>query len=124
MSSSVPSVVAAAAASAAARGVALVMGVGPGVGAAVIRQFRSAGFIAVGLSRSATSKYKAAFTDDKDIHLFDCDAGSEASVAGVVETVESTLGPIEFLCFNVGGSGGFKRTTFLETRRGRLPEQL
>ena len=112
----------------AAAKVALILGAGPGLGSALIRKLRQAQFIVAGASRSAASKASKTpgggeFGSDPGVKLFDVDAGDEAKVSDLVHTVESTLGPISFCCFNVGGSGSFAdRKPVIETDLAALEE--
>lgn len=88
--------------------VALIIGCGPGLGSALVRKFRSAGFLVAGASRSAASKADSSeFRADGGVRLFDVDASSEDAVSALVGKVEAELGAINFCCFNVGGSASF-----------------
>lgn len=95
-----------------AKGVALILGAGPGLGSALVRRFRAASFTVAAASRTLASKAAAApgggeFGADAGVKLFDVDASDEGSVAALVQRIESDLGPISFCCFNVGGAQSF-----------------
>lgn len=88
--------------------VALIIGCGPGLGSALVRKFRSAGFLVAGASRTAATKASTSeFKADPAVKLFDLDASNEAAVESLVGKVEAEMGPINFACFNVGGSTSF-----------------
>lgn len=91
--------------------VALIMGAGPGLGAALVRSFRRADYLVAAASRSATNPegVRAAFAGDAGVTWHDVDAGDEAAVAALVAGVESGVGPVEVCVFNVGGSDTFVR---------------
>lgn len=101
--------------------VALIIGVGPGLGSALVRKLRQASFVVAGCSRSAASKARSApgggeFGSDAGVKLFDVDAADESKVSELVRTVEADIGPISLAVFNVGGSGSFNdRKPVIET---------
>ena len=90
--------------------VAVVAGVGPGLGASLVRQFTSAGITVVAAARNATQ-----LTGLKDelgdrVHLHDCDLTSEEAVSRLFERADS-LGHLEAAIYN---AGAFKRARVLD----------
>ena len=94
--------------------VALVAGAGDYLGSAIMRRFAREGFHAVGTRRrgdleTTVKTIEAAGGTATGIHN---DARDEAQVAGLVERVESEIGPIEVFVYNIGGNVRF---SILET---------
>jgi NAD(P)-dependent dehydrogenase (short-subunit alcohol dehydrogenase family) len=91
---------------------AVVIGVGPGLGGALVRTFASEGYTVVAAARSASTL--PAFegrTDAGRIVPIDCDATEPADVEAVFEKA-AALGPTEVVVFN---AGAFVRGSILET---------
>ncbi len=90
-----------------AAGVALVVGAGDATGGAIARRFARGGLTACAVRRDAT-KLQPLLDEIRAAggvaHGFGCDARQEDQVVALVEQVESTLGPIEVLVFNVGAN--------------------
>lgn len=84
----------------------VVLGVGPGLGASLVRRFAKAGYA---VAASARDAYK--LTDlVKEIELsggramaYRCDAISEKDVAELFVRAETDLGPVEVAVFNASG---------------------
>ncbi|HEY6477788.1 MAG TPA: SDR family NAD(P)-dependent oxidoreductase [Polyangia bacterium] len=81
--------------------VAVVVGVGPGNGAALARRFHAAGYAVALLARSTS------FTTDlaralEGARPYACDVGDEASVARAFSAIASEMGPVEVLLYNAG----------------------
>ena len=90
-----------------ARGVALVIGAGDATGAAVARRFAREGFTACVTRRSAEpleALVQAIRQDGGEAHGFASDARKEDDVVGLIERIESELGPIEVMVFNIGAN--------------------
>jgi len=84
----------------------IVVGVGPGLGAAIARRFAKAGH-PVALAARNVDKL-AAFTSEIEAaggraKGYACDATNEASVAALFEQVESDLGPAGIAIYNASG---------------------
>ena len=91
---------------------AVVVGVGPGLGAALVRAFAGEGYTVVAASRSASALPK--FKDSGDagrIVPTDCDATEPADVERVFAAA-AALGPPEVAVFN---AGAFVRGSILDT---------
>jgi len=91
---------------------AVVVGVGPGLGSALVRAFANEGYTVVAAARSATD-----LTDLKErnetgrIVAVDCDATQRSDVERVFERA-AALGTTEVAVFN---AGAFVRSSILET---------
>jgi NAD(P)-dependent dehydrogenase (short-subunit alcohol dehydrogenase family) len=85
--------------------VAVVAGVGPGIGAALARRFANEGYAVAMLAR----KEDALHTFEREIagsRGYPCDVGSAGSVARAFAAIGTDLGPAEVLLYNAG-SGVF-----------------
>ena len=91
---------------------AVVVGVGPGLGAALVRAFADDGYTVVAAARSAS---RLSDLDDPNnegrVVALDCDATVQGDVDRVFEAA-ATLGPTEVAVFN---AGAFVRGGILET---------
>ena len=87
--------------------VALVIGAGDATGGAVSRCFAKAGYTAC-VTRRSLDKLQPLLAQIKAeggvAHGFASDARKEDEVVALVEQIESTLGPIEVLVFNIGAN--------------------
>ena len=85
--------------------VAVVAGVGPGNGAALVRRFADAGYATAMISRHRST---LAPIESKlaDAHGFECDVGNPASVEKTFARIRSELGEVDVLLYNAG-SGVF-----------------
>ena len=79
---------------------ALIVGAGPGLGAALARRFKAAG-MAVAVARR-NADVAAALAEEVDGRAFACDATDAAAVAALFDQVEAALGPLELVVFNAG----------------------
>ena len=90
--------------------IAIVTGVGPGTGSAIVRRFSSEGFRVIALARSP-DRIRALEQELTDTHAVIGDVSSEGEVAEVVADVRNRYGAPNVLIHNaVGGGWG----TFLE----------
>jgi NAD(P)-dependent dehydrogenase (short-subunit alcohol dehydrogenase family) len=89
--------------------VALVTGVGPGLGAALVRRFAREGF-QVGFIEALASEISA--TEPRAVGVV-ADVGHPAEAAAAVKQVRAKLGPIGVLIHNAGSAhgGGLLGTT-------------
>lgn len=89
------------------RPVALVIGAGDATGGAIARRFAREGFV-VCVTRRSLDKLQPLLdqiTGEGGVaHGFASDARKEDDVVALVEHIESTLGPIEVLVFNIGAN--------------------
>jgi NAD(P)-dependent dehydrogenase (short-subunit alcohol dehydrogenase family) len=85
--------------------VCIIVGVGPGNGAALARAFSGAGYAVALLSRSAQTS-KALAAELPDARAYGCDAGSPESIAASFDAAIGQLGDPEVLVWNAG-SGVF-----------------
>ena len=87
--------------------VALVVGAGDSTGGAVARRFAREGFTAC-VTRRSLDKLQPLLdqikADGGAAHGFASDARQEAEVVALVEQIESSVGPIEVLVFNIGAN--------------------
>jgi len=85
--------------------IAVITGVGPGLGAALVRRFTRAGFGVAGLARKATAMTALAESVvDMDGHLLliDSDATDQASVGDAMTRIRSELGTPNVWIYNAG----------------------
>ena len=87
--------------------VALVIGAGDATGGAIARRFAREGYIAC-VTRRSLDKLQPLLEQIKSeggqAHGFASDARKEDEVVALVELIESTIGPIEVLVFNIGAN--------------------
>ena len=87
--------------------VALVVGAGDATGGAVARRFARGGYTVCATRRSADKLQPlldAIAAGGGKAHGFASDARKEDAVIALVEQIESTIGPIEVLVFNIGAN--------------------
>jgi NAD(P)-dependent dehydrogenase (short-subunit alcohol dehydrogenase family) len=90
--------------------IAIVTGVGPGTGSAIVRRFAAGGFRVIALARSP-DRIRALEQELPDTHAVICDVSREAEVADAVASIRKSYGSPNVLIHNaVGGGWG----TFLE----------
>lgn len=89
------------------KGVALVIGAGDATGGAIARRFAREGYTAC-VTRRSLDKLQPLLdrikADGGTAHGFASDARQEEEVVALVERIESTVGPIEVLVFNIGAN--------------------
>jgi NAD(P)-dependent dehydrogenase (short-subunit alcohol dehydrogenase family) len=92
---------------AAMKPVALVIGAGDATGGAIARRFAREGYAAC-VTRRHLDKLQPLLDEIKaaggEAHGFASDARKEEEVIALVEQIESTIGPIEVLVFNIGAN--------------------
>ena len=87
--------------------VALVVGAGDATGGAVARRFARGGYTVCATRRHADKLQpllERIRTEGGTAHGFGSDARQEDQVIALVEQIESTVGPIEVLVFNIGAN--------------------
>ena len=87
--------------------VALIVGAGDATGGAIARRFAREGFVTCVTRRTAdklTPLVEKIRTDGGTAHGFASDARKEEDVIALIEKIETTLGPIEVLVFNIGAN--------------------
>jgi len=87
--------------------VALVMGAGDAIGAAIVRRFAAEGFVVCAARRTQAKVEAFAETlreEGFDAHGFGCDARDEAQVEALFAHIEQEIGPLEVVVFNVGAN--------------------
>ncbi|MBK0394532.1 SDR family oxidoreductase [Ramlibacter algicola] len=85
----------------------LVVGAGDATGGAIARRFAREGYVACVTRRNADKLQPlvdAIVADGGRAHGFASDARKEHEVVELVEKIESTVGPIEVLVFNIGAN--------------------
>ncbi|MBT4741351.1 MAG: SDR family NAD(P)-dependent oxidoreductase [Rhodospirillaceae bacterium] len=97
--------------------VAVIVGAGPGLGAAAARRFTEAGMTSVLVSRNAERLADLAASIDGAV-AYPCDATDEDAVEKMFTDIEAEHGPVEVLVYNPGG--GFGRTTVVEQSAERF----
>src|SRR3954470_19248488 len=89
------------------RGLAILVGAGDAIGAAVARRFAKGGYT-VCICRRDASKSQGLVAELRDaghkIHAFSVDARQETEVQGIFARVEKELGPVEVCLFNAGSN--------------------
>ena len=80
------------AASVADKPVAIVTGVGPGTGSAIVRRFAAGGFRVIALARSP-DRIRGLEHELRDTHAVICDVSSESQVADAVASVRKLIWP-------------------------------
>ncbi|RMF74530.1 MAG: SDR family NAD(P)-dependent oxidoreductase [Alphaproteobacteria bacterium] len=81
--------------------VCAVIGVGPGIGLALVRRFATAGYRVAMVSRSA-ERLAAHEADIPQARGFAADAADPDSLRHALEKVAEELGPVSVLCYNAG----------------------
>jgi NAD(P)-dependent dehydrogenase (short-subunit alcohol dehydrogenase family) len=90
--------------------IAIVTGVGPGTGSAIIRRFAAEGFRVIAMARSP-DRIRALEAELTDTHAMICDVSSESEVRDAIANIRQSYGSPNVLIHNaVGGGWG----TFLE----------
>ena len=87
--------------------VVLVVGAGDATGGAIARRFAREGLVACVTRRSADKLQPlvdAINASGGEAHGFACDARKEEEVVALIEQIETQIGPIETLVFNIGAN--------------------
>jgi NAD(P)-dependent dehydrogenase (short-subunit alcohol dehydrogenase family) len=89
--------------------IAIVTGVGPGTGAAIVRRFSAGGFRVMALARSA-ELINGLAQELPDVHAVTCDVSDEGQVHAAVGDIKYRFGAAEVLIHNAvgGGWGSFR----------------
>lgn len=96
--------------------IAIVTGVGPGTGSAIVRRFAAGGFRVIAMARSP-DRIRALEQELPDTHAVICDVSNETEVADAVAGIRKSYGAPKVLIHNaVGGGWG----TFLEIEPAML----
>eukprot|EP00756_Hemistasia_phaeocysticola_P000380 Hpha_TRINITY_DN10263_c1_g1::TRINITY_DN10263_c1_g1_i1::g.34990::m.34990 len=100
--------------------VCLVIGAGRGIGAAVAKRFAREGFTLCVVRRSDGEQLAALVTeietDGGKARAFQIDATDEPQVNALVAQIESEVGPIEVLVYNLGANVGHRTIGNTPTR--------
>ncbi|MFT4824302.1 MAG: NAD(P)-dependent dehydrogenase (short-subunit alcohol dehydrogenase family) [Halioglobus sp.] len=87
--------------------VALVLGAGDAIGSAIVRKFAHRGMTVCAVRRDAT-KLAALMAELADAglraHVFSCDARKEEAIEALFQKIESDIGEIEVVVFNIGAN--------------------
>ncbi len=89
------------------KGVCLVIGAGDATGGAIARRFAREGFTVCATRRSAAKLAPLVAQIEASggkAHAFGSDARKEEEVVALIENIESTIGPIEVLVYNIGAN--------------------
>jgi len=84
--------------------IAVVTGVGPGTGSAIVRRFASGGFRVIALARSA-DRIGALEKELLDTHAMPCDVSDRGQVASAIASVRKLYGVPSVLVHNAVGGG-------------------
>jgi NAD(P)-dependent dehydrogenase (short-subunit alcohol dehydrogenase family) len=85
----------------------LVMGAGDAIGSAIVRKFAEAGYIVCAARRNVErleSLVSEMTTAGHSVHAFPCDARQETAVEALFSKIESEIGPLAAVIFNVGAN--------------------
>lgn len=85
------------------KGVCVVVGVGPGNGAAFVERFSKEGYSIAALARTPTEINKLANTF-KNVHAYACDVGKQESIEQTFNQINQDLGDINIVIYNVGSA--------------------
>lgn len=96
------------------RGTAVVVGVGPDLGSALVRRFAQAGMKVAAARRNAGQLDGLVKECGATVRAYSCDATDEGSVTALFATVAKDLGTPQLVAYN---AGGFVRKSVLETTR-------
>lgn len=87
--------------------VCVIIGVGPGNGAAYARKFAREGYVIALLSR--TTEFGEGLLPDltEGSRALPCDASDPAAIERCLATIEADMGPVDVLLYNAGSGGGW-----------------
>ena len=94
--------------------VAVIVGVGPGLGAALARRFSTAGLSVAIASRDMAKVTAIAANIGADVYAYRCDAKNEEDVETVFRKIERSLGTPGVVIHN---ASGYVRKSILESTR-------
>ena len=84
--------------------IAIVTGVGPGTGSAIVRRFAAEGFRVIAMARSPDC-IRALEAELPDTHAMICDVSSETEVRDAIASIRKTYGSPNVLIHNAVGGG-------------------
>ena len=84
--------------------IAIVTGVGPGTGSAIVRRFAAGGFRVIALARSP-DRIRALEQQLPDTHAVICDVSSASQVADAMAHIRKLYGSPNVLIHNAVGGG-------------------
>lgn len=87
--------------------VALVLGVGPGIGAAVVKKWVNEGFKVACVARTPGKAKAIALSISENAFGYEGDVTNSANLKECISKIENELGNINMLCYNAG-SGSWK----------------
>ncbi len=102
------------------RSSAIVVGVGPGLGASLVRAFAATGLNVAAVARDPDKVSDHVAVDgSSDVRLYGCDATDETAVETVFDQAETDLGPVDVAVYNAGAfvPGGIMETSSEEFER-------
>ncbi|MBT3701350.1 MAG: SDR family NAD(P)-dependent oxidoreductase, partial [Alphaproteobacteria bacterium] len=82
--------------------VAVVIGVGPGLGGALARRWSKEGYAVVAISRTLATA-QAAVAGLEDALALSCDATDADQTAAAIAQIRSDVGTVQVLLYNAGG---------------------
>lgn len=84
-------------------GTAVIAGVGPGLGASLVRAFAAKGLKVAAAARRVDALAEVVDDiTDTEVRAYGCDVSDEADVDTLFERAEADLGPVEVAVFNAG----------------------
>ena len=84
------------------RPVCAVVGVGPGIGAAVARRFASAGHAAALIARSTEFSESLAAEIGNNARAYSCDVADPEAIARTFASIAKDMGDVMVVCYNAG----------------------
>src|SRR5258708_30438141 len=100
--------------------VAIVTGVGPATGSAIVKRFSAGGFRVVALARSV-ERLNALAETLPDVHAIPCAVSGESAVRAAVPAGRQRVGSPDVLVHNaIGGAWGNFAQSTLHVRRRRV----
>lgn len=100
-----------------AKPVALVVGAGDATGGAIARRFAMQGYATAVTRRTREALeplVNAIEADGGEVHAFGCDARNEQAMLALFDSIESHIGAIDVVIFNIGANVNFSITETTE----------
>lgn len=85
----------------------LVVGAGDAIGSAIVRRFAREGFCVIGVRRNGDKLQplvQELNDQGLDVHGWSCDARKEEAIESLFERIETELGPLDTVIFNIGAN--------------------